>query len=389
MGVEFLSVSRLFRARSHHKVRNSSNRKSNTIDAIMQEGSMGKRKQLSTAGLFLLFLSACTGGELTMGLPTNSNVSVGPSNTSFPSWYPMETIAPNTPTPTPYSTIIPVDTPTEGPPPDLEVFNLTLYSHERNGGVMIGELRNNTDAAMVFPIDISKKRNPILRFSAESWYWDVSEGDHYSYEFSVGRGRVEFPNTNCFLYPGETGVIIIDSVGNCQNFPENCIYNAEDIFENPEGIGMRLIGYEDLKTYVPWPNLNPDYHPQAENLEYTITNEKIELSFDLPKTFFKGYSFNYTAWVLLYDKNGGLISILFHTDIEKIFVETNGSYHISGESSNSGPMNPDYFHNSNASLLHGGWDFSKVDHARVFVEEQHEFLCGTYTDYDIYRERME
>jgi hypothetical protein len=349
---------------------------------------MRGRISRSTGYLFLLLmLSACTGGELTLGLPTNGNVSVGPYNTSMPSWNPMETINPYTPTP--YSTIIPINTPTEGPPPDLEVFNMTLYSHdsdEISGGALIGEIRNNTDTPMVFPVDIPKKRNSILRFTFESWniWWD-----YFYYELSVGRGRVEFPDTNCFLYPGETGVLIIGGVGDCQEFPDNCVRNEEELKNPPEGIGMRLVGYEDLKTYLPWPNLNPDYHPQAENLKFTIMEEKIELSFDLPKTFFKGYSFNYTAWVLLYDKNGGLVSILFHTDLEKIFVETENSYHISGESSNSGPMNPDYFHNSNASLLRGGWDFSKVDHARVFVEEQHEFLCGTYTDYDIYRERME
>jgi hypothetical protein len=342
-----------------------------------------------STGLFflLMLLSACTGGDLTIGSPTNSNVSVGPSYTSFPSWLPMETIVPSTPTP--YSTIIPVNTPTEGPPPDLEVFNVTIYNKQFGNGTIIGEIRNNSASTMVFPIDITKKKNPILRFIIEAWDWNVSEGEYYSYELSVGRGRVEFPNTNCFLYPGDTGVIIIQNVQNCRDFPVNCVEKQEEISKSPEGIGMRLKGYEDLKTYVPWPNLNPDYHPQAENLEYTITKEKIELSFDLPKTFFKGYSFNYTAWVLLYDKNGGLISILFHTDLEKIFVETENSYHISGESSNSGPMNPDFFQNSNEGLPSGGWDFTNVDHARVLVEEQHEFLCGTYTDYDIYRERME
>ncbi len=336
--------------------------------------------------ILILFLSACTAGDLTIGISTNGGSIAHPTNTKLPSRTPKATIDKSTPTE--INTVIPINTPTGGPPPDLELLNVTI--NYRGGATLIGEIRNNTNTPMVFPIDINyeKTGHPILRFTTESWDWDGWEGGYHLYEFSVGRGNIIMPNTNCFLYPKETGVILIRRAGYCEDFPENCIIREEEITNPPKETGMRLVGYQDLKTYIPWPGLNPDYHPQAENLIYNATDREINFSFDLPKSFFKGYGFSYSAWVMLYDKDGRLISILYNSKMEENLVEKNGLFHITGFSSNSYSSNLNYFRNSNESNL-SGFDFTQVNHARVFVEEQHEFLCGTYTNYDVYRSRME
>jgi hypothetical protein len=337
-----------------------------------------------------IFLSACTAGELTMGISTNGGSSAIPSSTKLPSRIPTETVDDSTPTLFP--TIIPVGTPTEGPPPDLELLNITIYNWERGYGSLIGEIRNNTDTPMVFPIDILYKKtgHPILRLTLEAWDWQNQQiGNHYSHEISIGKGSIDMPNTNCFLYPGETGPIIIHSVSDCNAFPENCINKSEEITDAPEGTGIRLVGYQDLKTYTPWPGLYLDYHPQVENLAYSVEDDGIEFSFDVQKDFFKGYDYRYTAWVLLYDKNGGLISILHRSQLEKIFQEKDGLFHISGYSRSSGQYSPQEFRNSNAAMDDQvAWDFTQVDHVRVFVEAAHLFLCTDYADYDLYRNVM-
>ncbi len=334
----------------------------------------GRMAKLFPTILIFLFLSACTGGRVSMGNP-----SFTLSMTEFVYKTRTPTIVP--PTPTSLPTVIPVGTPTEGLPPDLELFNTAFY-----GNSVIGEIRNNTDTTMVFPIDSRYKEtgHPILRISIEAWEWDGWETDYYYYDISAGKGSISIPNTNCFLYPGETGVIIIRNVSDCRDFPENCIKKHEEKTDPPEHIGMRLIGYQDLKTYTMWQDLYHDYHPQAGNLVYEVTSEGIEFNFDLPKSFFKGYRFDYTAWILLYDENGGLINILFNTQLEKILVERDDKYIISGFSRSQFSPSPSFFWSTNYTLESLGWDYTPVDHIRVFVEEQHEFLCGPYTNYDYY-----
>jgi hypothetical protein len=340
--------------------------------------------------LFLLFLlSACTSGDLTLDVATNIESSAHPSSTKLLSRTPNETS-----TPTPLPTIIPVNTPTEGPPPDLELLNTTIYYHDLGVGTLIGEIRNNTDTPMVFPIDPTIKKDkghPIFRIITEAWDWYQGQyGDYYYHEVSVGKGGTSSPNTNCFLYPGETGPIIIRSVDACHEFPENCVNNHEEIKIAPEGTGMRLVGYQDLKTYIPWPDLYPDYHPQAKNIIFSVKDNRIDFSFDVQKDFFKGYKYNYTAWMLLYNQNGGLISILFNSRLEKILVEKDGLYHISGFTEPVFNAAASYFRNSNSVMgAQIAWNFSQVDHVRVLVEAEQYFLCGMYTNYDFYRQEME
>jgi hypothetical protein len=354
-------------------------------DAIMKKGKILLWLILSTV------LSACTAGNVTTGISTDVGSSAATSSTRLPSRLPTETVDESTPTSFP--TIIPVNTPTEGPPPDLELLNTTIYYNDSGGGTLIGEIRNNTNAPIVFPIDPLYKKDtahPILQVTTEAWDWHGWQmGSHYYHEIRIGKGTIDSPNTNCFLYPGETGPIIIRSVSDCRYNSENCVNIKEEIKEAPEGTGMRLVGYEDLKTYTPWPGLYPDYHPQVENLVYSVADYGIEFSFDVQKDFFKGYDYRYTAWVFLYDKTGGLISVLHRSQIEKIFQEKDGMYHISGYSNSTSPYSPQEFRNSNERMGKLAWrNFAQIDHVRVFVESAHLFLCTEYADYDHYRQVM-
>jgi hypothetical protein len=341
----------------------------------------GRISKLVGGMVIILILCACTAVGFPTGVDTNPTDY---SRTKTPLTTKIEQVP--TATWTLFPTVIPVDIPTEGPPPDLELLNVRILYGKQGWGSLIGEIRNNTNTTIVFPVDIAKNKNPFLRLMVESWDWRVDTGNYYYSDFSVGKGRVEFSNSSCFLYPKETGILIIRVTGNCQEFPNNCVEKEEDITTPPEGIGMRLIGYEDLKTYIPWPDLYPDYHPQAENVSYTTRPDGIDFSFDLPKSFFLGYGFHYSAWVLLYDKDGGLISILYTTQMENNIVLQNGFYHVSGFSTKN-YSNDTSFRNSNDGILGYEKDYTDVDHIRVFVESEHAFLCGTYTDYDIYRDK--
>jgi hypothetical protein len=340
---------------------------------IMQEGFMDKKNSLSSTGLFLFFLSACTAGELSSGTP-----SATPSKTMLPSLTPTETIVP---TPTLLNTVVPIPSPTEGPPPDLELLNISVRYRGNGVGIVFGEIRNNTGITMVFPGDGNKDDIPILRFQMEAWEWDILHlGDYWYNEFSVGWGSTHSPNTNCLLYPGETSIIRIYA-GSCA-YRENCIIEHTKINEPPEATGMQLLGYQDLKTYIPWPDLYQGYHPQVENLEYSITNHRIEFGFDLPKSIFNPY-YNFMTRVVAYDKSGKILGFLYRGYTEEIKIDNGGDdYHITGyfgTTSDTDPGRTDLFR---GDLLDE--DLDRIDHIQVMVEKQHTYLCYSYR-YDLYR----
>jgi hypothetical protein len=211
--------------------------------------------------LVLIFLSACMAENLTMGLPTNGNPSLSSSKINYPSITPTEAV--DVSTPTLINTVVALPSPTEGPTPDLELLNLLLRYRGNGNGSLFGEIRNNTDSAMVFPINDNRQDIPILRFQTKAWDKKGIFAAFWNDEFSIGRGFDEGWHTSCFLYPGETGLFRMDGFG-CQNeLDTNC--KAEHTFTEgiPEFTGIQLVGYQDLKTYIPWPDLYPGYHPQV------------------------------------------------------------------------------------------------------------------------------
>jgi hypothetical protein len=326
--------------------------------------------------LILIFLSACTAGELTMGLPTTGNPSLSSSTSNLPSITPSETV--DASTPTSINTIVALPSPTEGPPPDLELLNLILRDEGDGRGSIFGEIRNNTGTTMVFPINDNRQDIPILRFQTKSWETNGDLTFYWFKEFSIGRGIDEGWHTSCFLYPGETGPFRVYAT--CQNDQDKCeLGDSEGI---PEATGMQLVGYQDLKTYIPWPDLYPGYHPQAENLEFTATEKRLEFGFDLPKNLFDPH-FDFMIWVVVYDKENKMLGILSHPNSEELTIDNGGdTYHIAGFTHTKADTNySGYYFQGN--LLDE--DFTRIDHIRLMVELQHKFLCR-YNWNDRYRE---
>jgi hypothetical protein len=327
--------------------------------------------------LLLIFLSACTAGELTMGLPSNRSSSTVPSRTRLPSLTLTETI--DASTPTPLNTIVPIPSPTEGSPPDVELLNLTLRYNGGGDGFLFGEIRNNTGTAIVFP----RNGISILRLQINALDLLGGSGTLWHHEFSVDKGSINSPTTNCLLYPGESGLIRVFTP-RCQGYPDNCISGWTDLDEPPAATGMQLVGYQDLNTYIPWPDLSPMYHPQVQNLEFSLTDRRLEFGFDLPKSIFHPM-YDFLTWVVIYDEHGEVLGDLYKGNSELIRTDNGGdSYHIAGyyDPHPVSPIGEDFFRGDIPDEK-----FSQIDHIRVMLEMQHSYLCY-YDRYDDYREWM-
>jgi hypothetical protein len=331
-----------------------------------------KKSQLLQWLFLSSILTACTTGEFSAGSP-----SITPSRTKLPSLTPTETIDESTPTP--LNTIVPVLSPTEGPPPDMELLKLMLRYEGNGGGFIFGEIRNNTKTAIVFP----RQGISILRLQINAWEWDGGSGTLWHHEYSLNKGSLDFPTTNCLLYPGESGFIRI-STPQCQRYPDNCISDWTDFYEPPEATGLQLVGYQDLKTYIPWPDLSPIYHPEVENLKFSLTDKRLEFGFDLPKSLFNPW-YDFLTWVVLFDKNGEVLGDLYKGNSEILRTDNGGdSYHIAGyyDPHPTGLIGEDYFSGDLPDEY-----FYRIDHIHVMVEMQHNFLCKEDW-YDKYREWM-
>jgi hypothetical protein len=336
-----------------------------------------KKNQLLLWLLLASVLPACTAGEFSAG-----STSTVPSRTKLSSLTPTETIDESTPTM--INTIVAIPSPTEGLPPDLELLNLTLKYDGKGNGSIFGEIRNNTDTTMVFPVDTGGKINPILRLQIDAWDWDGWTAVLWRHEFSVGSGYAASWHTGCFLYPGETGLFSTYTPG-CNMFPDNCVSGWTYFEEPPEATGMQLVGYQDLKTYVPWPDLNPGYHPQVENLEYSITPSRLDFAFELPKSLFNP-NYDFMTWVVAYDENEKMLGILYKPNVWELKIDNGGDmYRIIGfyePHPEPHTTAPGFFRGE----LLDDEDYYRIDHIRVMVEMEHTYLCGAYASYDSYRE---
>jgi hypothetical protein len=342
---------------------------------------MQGRMNSGRAGVIvLLFVAACgaSGGMTQVANGTAVDHSPSASSTLKP------TRTPVTPTvPMVVNTIVAIPSPTEGAPPDLELVNATIRYDGYGSGYLFAGIRNNTDSAMVFRSPKGEDDYPLFRFYINAWDWSEINGIYWIYEFEVSYMG---PNTNCFLYPGETGVLQTEPTS-CAQDKKNCTYESDFLNKPPAATGMQLVGYEVIENYESWPGLETEYHPHAENIEFSAENYKIQFGFDLPKSFFNDLAwYDYPAWVMIIGKDGGTLEILFRENISDILTEMddttwriNGFYKTESSTEESGPGRflgylPDKY-----------WD--QIDHIEVFVEKQHDFLCGNYQDFNYYREK--
>ncbi|MBN1438552.1 MAG: hypothetical protein JW929_04005 [Anaerolineales bacterium] len=202
----------------------------------------------------------------------------------------------------------------------------------------MGEMRNNTAEAMIFP-----GREDALHLRLEKW---VGGGyyPYYHHQYDVYlKPEIQADRMNCLLYPGETGVAMFSISLECSD-RNICKVESEELSGPPPQLGMRLISYEAFyrsweyiyevgvrKGYKYSPEIHPGYHPPAENLEYEIRGENMVINYDLEialpdlRTAYLDPS-----WIILYDEAGKIINIL-RTDLR--FEKTSrfaGKIHIYG-----------------------------------------------------------
>jgi hypothetical protein len=108
----------------------------------------------------------------------------------------------------------------------------------------------------------------------------------------------------------------------------------------------------------------------------------------LPKSLLNDLAwYDYTAWVMIIGKGGETLDILFRKSIIDIMTDKDdATYRINGfykTESSTEESGPGYFL---GYLPDKYWD--QIDHIAVFVEKQHDFLCGEYQNFDSYRKKI-
>jgi hypothetical protein len=222
---------------------------------------------------------------------------------------------------------------TQGPAPDLELLNVT-FPQNRHGNSFLAEMRNNTDKAMIFPA-----WENAFRLDVEHWW---KNGAYFQ-----SKDRVFFypgpdeKKMNCILYPGETGVISFNISNLCASDSKNCLGPWGKMESPPVQLGYRLNSYEGY--YRSWdeiykiypdkykPEIFGQYHPAHDNLTYEIRGANLIINYDM-NLILPDISTLYQqeSWIILYDKDGKIINVLY-TDLN--FIHANfksGRYHIYG-----------------------------------------------------------
>jgi hypothetical protein len=253
---------------------------------------------------------AATGQVLT---PLPSYTRAKPTSTPIP------------PTVTSTNTWIPSSTPTVGPPPDLELMNVSIIptgdtADLKTDFYLLGRVRNNTDQIMWF----NYKDVPI-KFTFERWGYDSGMGEYFHDIYGDAPKMSYDPDyyriMNCFLYPGDIGVIMFKTPA------ESTSRDFHWVEQHDGPSGLWLLSYESF--YKVKPDLRLDWHPKAENLEYSIKDGALEFTFDIyvPESERGVYSF-LKSWTILMDKDGEIINILYK-NLDQMGGMTGGTtYHV-------------------------------------------------------------
>jgi hypothetical protein len=263
--------------------------------------------------ILLLFIGGCSQQLAPAETPlilTQKTTSAVAKETSI-SKIPVETA-----TPTPFDTSIQTITPTIGPPPDLELTNIsitpTTFDQWGQTYYLLGRIRNNTDKTMLL-----HGPDPLFfRFEFEVWEYEADRAmfdknlyTHVKYIDEAGLTNIKGQKIlNCILYPGEEG--IFNYFTNSNPDAEKLIFDER--FENysgPLGIWYTYESFFDTRADLP---LN--LHPKAENITFIRDQAQLKFEYDIIGTPEKIMDVNYAVlntWVILYDKNGKIINILY------------------------------------------------------------------------------
>jgi hypothetical protein len=364
--------------------------------------SMKVAKRIVVLTLGMLISAACASMTATTGEQTGTGMA-NASQTQMNR--PTATISPTateTPTQTPYPTALPMVTPSPGPAPDLEVINATFNREHAPWNIFLAEIRNNTNEVMIFPESEIGLRI-IFKLFYEKDYLD----DYYSYELweaNIKPGFGDSRKINCYLFPGETGVVSVDLNSICTD-PRGCrMIDEGKSLTPPLGVGHQLVEidgryrlWKDFPGKWRFENYPQEFEtrlqPKVENLEYEIkySNESTAgpeflLSFDVDYFQPKYVTSNYTSvWVMLYDSQGSIINVLYNGNLQYCYGQDclqNGKYHISGLTCNRGKCPQNVSSESeplmeifSPKVVMTDDDLRRVDHIRALFEIQPSEIC--------------
>jgi len=326
--------------------------------------------------LFLvLILAGCTAAGTTQVVQGTAPAA------SFTSQIPATEIQPTTDlsTFTPSVTITSTVTQTIGPPPDLELKDVTIYPETtfelRQRYYLMGKVRNNTNSTMVF-----NGKFVAFRFNIEVWEYDKfdKEGSSvydffhmkFTHDFWPGYDW-DFQSMNCFLFPGEEGVVFFDI--NYTDAPDDERGHFIEKYDGPIGLWYSYESYYETN-----PNIPSAYRIPAENIYFRKVEDVVEFGFDVDLSekhiFYTGLIYAHSAWVLLYDKDGKIINIYYRWINDYPGYDGKSQAHIA---SRTGLVNTnDYYFrplikNMTPEMV------ERTDHIEVMTEIEEAPICSS------------
>jgi hypothetical protein len=300
---------------------------------------------------------AATGQVLT---PLPSYTRAKPTSTPIP------------PTVTSTNTWIPSSTPTVGPPPDLELMNVSMYLVDEIASVysdyyFFGRVKNNTDQIMWF-----NYKDVPFKFTFDRWGFDQGMGQYYHDIYEDTPKMSYDPDyyriMNCFLYPGDIGVIMFTTPA------ETTSRDFHWVEQHDGPSGLWLLSYESF--YKVKPDLRLDWHPKAENLEYSIKDGALVFDYDIfVPTGKKGIFATLKSWTILIDKNEKIINILYK-NLETMGGMINGkTYHVHATTATPQSDRLNYFI---PKMELTPEMMEQVDHIEIFAEQEEGMTCREY-----------
>ena len=307
---------------------------------------------------------------ITLILPTACGMEAIPLQSTIPNSTKAvsKTIA-VTSTLTSTNTWIPSSTPTVGPPPDLELKDITVYpqagnyEHVGQKYSLLGRTRNNTNKIMVF-----SDRSLVFKFTFEFWEYNSSSAKNYQHVIftrEAEQSRDYFQIVNCILYPGDEGVFMYDTYSSSKEY---ILYENFQIMMGRLGFGFPTRVSITRNRIYDWITI-----PKRKIWYIQLKKARLFLIYDvnLPKKEVNGYS-RVVSYLILLDKEGEILNILSKDIIEMGGVKYGKPYHVHGTTATSVSDREKYFRpklNMTQEMI------DNFDHLDVLIEFQEKSTC--------------
>jgi hypothetical protein len=144
-----------------------------------------------------------------------------------------------------------------------------------------------------------------------------------------------------------------------------------DQHDGPLGISYYYESFYKVK-----PDLRLDWHPKAENLEYSIKDGALVFDYDIfVPTKKKNTSAALKSWTMLLDKDDNIINILYK-NLEGMGGMINGeTFHVHGTTATPQSDRLNYFI---PRIELTPEMIEQVDHIEIFAEQEEGMTCSMY-----------